>query len=195
MPLDRPIRSELSVDSKYTKLQKKVMITAAVLGLLISIIIAWIYTTQGTKGDNFNKNIIDISGGAEDFFKNFFLMLINFLTALPINFVLISKISLHIYSKFIEWDVHAYTLKDIPTYVNDPKKLEALGYTEHLFASKNGILTENNLVFKMCSIGDIIYGTEDSGDRKCTVERVDGFNFKDQRLHDDIIESNINGIK
>ena len=90
------------------------------------------------------------------------------------------------YSKFIEWDVHAYTLKDIPTYVNDPKKIETLSYVEHLFTSKNGVMTDNNLVFKMCSIGDIIYGTEDSGDKKTVYEKVDGFVFRDHRLYDDI---------
>jgi len=102
---------------------------------------------------------------------------------------------LHLYSKFIEWDVHSYSLKDIPTFVNDPKKIESLGYIEHLFTSKNGIMTDNNLVFKMCSVDDTIYGTEDSGDKKAVFEKVEGFNFKDHRLHDDIIEENLTGVK
>ena len=165
------------------------------IGLFISIVVSWVFTTQSTRGEDYNKNVVGNDDDIGQFFESFFILFVNFLSAIPINYILISRITLHIYSKFIEWDVHAYTLKDIPTYVNDPKKIERLGYIEHLFASKNGILTDNNLIFKMCSIGDIIYGTEDSGDRKCMVEKVDGFNFKDQRLHDDIVESNLNGIK
>ena len=56
-------------------------------------------------------------------------------------------------------------------------------------------MTDNNLIFKMWSIGEMIYGTEDSGDKKCVFERVEGFNFKDHRLHDDIIENTLNGVK
>lgn len=183
-------------DSKFIKFQKIIMLFAAVLGVIASIIISWVYTTQKTGSKSFNHVVLEIDNNIGTFFVSFFLLLVNFLSAIPINFVLISKITLHMYSKFIEWDVHAYTLKDIPTYVNNPKKIEKLGYIEHLFASKNGILTDNNLIFKMCSIGDnVIYGTEDSGERKCMIEKVDGFNFKDQRLHDDIIENNVNGIK
>lgn len=171
------------------------MIFALIVGVVTSLVVAWVYTTQRNSDQTFSKAVLKNDSGVGQFFNNFFPLFLNFLSAIPINFILITKIILHIYSKFVEWDVHAYTLKDITTYVNDPKKLEALGYVEHLFTSKNGVMTDNNLVFKMCSIGDVIYGTEDSGDRKAVFEKVDGFNFKDHRLHDDIIENNLNGVK
>lgn len=156
---------------------------------------AWVYDTQRQSKKSFVKEVIGVENSVSFFFENFFLIFLNFLSSLPINYILILKITLHMYSKFIEWDVHAYTLKEIPTYVNDPKKIETLGYVEHLFTSKNGVMTDNNLVFKMCSIGDVIYGTEDSGDKKSVFEKVDGFNFKDHRLYDDIIENTLNGVK
>lgn len=193
--IERELKSYVSGDSKYIKWLKKIMITACILGAIISLIIAWVYTTQRSSQYTFNKGVLNDKSNLVQFLENFFPLFLNFLTAIPINFVLISKITMLIYSKFIEWDVHAYTLKEIPTQVNDPKKIESLGYIEHLFTSKNHILTDNHLVFKMCSIGDMIYGTEESADKKAVFEKVDGFNFKDPRLHDDIIENNLNGVK
>lgn len=190
------MKNEAINKSRFGKWQAGIMVAASILGLIISIIIAWVYTTQ--KADSkpsFLYSVLQDRSSFGTFCKNFFPLFVNFLSAIPINFVLISRISLHIYSKFVEWDVHTYTLKEVPTYVNDPRKLENLAYIEHIFTSKNGIMTDNNLIFKMCSIGEMIYGTEDSGDKKCVFERVEGFNFKDHRLHDDIIENTLNGVK
>ena len=171
-----------------------IMILSLLIGLIGSLVIAWAYTSQEGK-KSFNRSILNEKNDFHQFIKNFFPLFLNFLSAIPINFCLITRIVLFLYSKFIEWDVHAHTQKDIPMYVNDPKKIETLGYIEHLFTSKNGVMTDNNLIFKMCCIGDIVYGTEDSGDRKTTYERVDGFNFKDHRLYEDMIENKVTGVQ
>lgn len=163
--------------------------------MVTSLIIAWVYSIQKHSDKAFNHSILKDNSNVVEFCMIFFPLFLNFLSAIPMGFILISKISMHIYSRFIEWDVHTYTLKEVPTYVNDPMKLETLSYVEHIFTSKNGIMTDNNLVFKMCSVGDIIYGTEDSAGEKCVFEKVEGFNFKDHRLHDDVIENNLNGVK
>jgi magnesium-transporting ATPase (P-type) len=57
---------------------------------------------------------------------------------------------------------------------------EKLGYIEHIFSSKNGVLTENSLVFKMCAVGEKIYGAEETfTDKKTTVNHVNNFAFRD----------------
>jgi len=141
--------SDRNKDPVYSKWIKIIMILACIIGLIISLIISWIYTSQRSKNNHFNHSVLGDENDFHQFIDNFFPLFLNFLSAVPINFVLISRTVLLLYSKFIEWDVHAYTQKDIPTYVNDPKKLETLGYVEHLFTSKNGVMTDNNLIFKM----------------------------------------------
>ena len=39
---------------------------------------------------------------------------------------------------------------------------EDMGQIEYVFSDKTGTLTENIMVFKMCSIGDQLYGTSGS---------------------------------
>lgn len=193
--IERSYLSERNKDSIHSKWQKAIILIALFAGFITSLIISWIYTTQRSDKNHFNHTVLGDDSDFGQFIENFFPLFLNFMSALPINFVMVSKIVLFMYSRFIEWDVHAHTQKDVPTYVNDPKKIETLGYVEHLFTSKNGIMTDNNLQFKMCSINDLIYGTEDSGDKRSTHEKVDGFNFKDHRLYDDIIESGVNGVQ
>jgi hypothetical protein len=65
------------------------------------------------------------------------------------------------YSYFIEWDFHMQIQKFIPTIVNDTLDLHKLAKVQHIFTSKNEILTDNFYIFKMCSIGDKIYGSEE----------------------------------
>ena len=101
----------LQNNSRFIVWQGRIMISAAIIGLVISIIIAWVYTTQRTDSkSSFNYSVLGDKSNFSTFFKNFFPLFLNFMSAIPINFVLISKISMLIYSKFIEWDVHTYTV-------------------------------------------------------------------------------------
>jgi hypothetical protein len=91
------------------------MITSCLVGIITSLIIAWVFTTQANSSKSFNKSLLSQENNFGDFIDNFFPLCLNFLSAITINTILITKIVLFLYSKFIEWDAHAYTLKDIPT--------------------------------------------------------------------------------
>jgi len=119
--------------------------------------------------------------------ENFLTFFLNHVQAGPYLSVLMLQVAIYIYSFFIEWDAHIFTPKNIQPFVQVPQSIEKLGYIEHIFSSKNAVLTENSLVFKMCSVGDKIYGSEEAfTDKKTTVNQVPHFAFRDPRLYEDI---------
>lgn len=84
-----------------------------------------------------------------------------FLIGCPLLIRVNLRFLVFLYSYFIEWDTHIQTPKCIPTKIQDTIQLYKLGHVQHIFSSKNEILSDNFLVFKMCCIGDKIYGAEE----------------------------------
>lgn len=72
-----------------------------------------------------------------------------------------NQIVVYIYSFFIEWDAHAMSTLCKQVKINQTEKIHQLGKIQHVFLSKNQVLSSNQLVFKMCSVGENVYGAEE----------------------------------
>lgn len=79
---------------------------------------------------------------------------------IPISIKVSLDLMKGLYAKFINWDLHMYDEKtDTPAAVSNTGISEDLGQVEFILTDKTGTLTENVMVFKLCCIKGICYGS------------------------------------
>lgn len=68
-----------------------------------------------------------------------------------------------IQSNLIQRDIKLYhTGTDKRCIIRNPDVVENLGQVEYIFSDKTGTLTENNMEFRLCTIGEQIFGDLDN---------------------------------
>ncbi|XP_063693860.1 phospholipid-transporting ATPase IF-like isoform X1 [Bolinopsis microptera] len=99
-----------------------------------------------------------IGGFLNDFFS--FIVLFNYV--IPISLYVTVEAVKFISSYFVKWDLEMYHAEtDTPAKANTSDLNEELGQIEYVFSDKTGTLTENELVFRKCSIEGVKYAAGD----------------------------------
>jgi phospholipid-translocating ATPase len=94
-------------------------------------------------------------------------------------------------TKFLEWDLQMYDERNNqPAKANTSDLNEDLGQIEYLFCDKTGTLTENEMVFKECSIDGILYQERSNKLFMLNANQTANFNVSYKYNNDDKIKSN-----
>ena len=89
-------------------------------------------------------------------------MLLLFSLMIPISLKVTLDICKYLIACFIEWDLKMYDSEtDEHCVASNTSIAEDLGQIQYVFTDKTGTLTENNMVFRKCSIAGRIYGRND----------------------------------
>ncbi|CEG44963.1 p-type atpase (p-atpase) superfamily [Plasmopara halstedii] len=84
-----------------------------------------------------------------------FLVLMN--TLIPISLVVTIEIIKTVHAKFITWDNRMRSSNGEGAIANTSSLTDELGQVQYLFTDKTGTLTQNQMVFRKCSIGGVVY--------------------------------------
>ncbi|KAG6608948.1 P-type ATPase (P-ATPase) Superfamily [Phytophthora cinnamomi] len=84
-----------------------------------------------------------------------FVVLMN--TLIPISLVVTVEIIKTVHAKFITWDSKMRNSKGEGAMANTSSLTDELGQVKYIFTDKTGTLTQNQMVFRKCSVGGGIY--------------------------------------
>jgi phospholipid-transporting ATPase len=102
-------------------------------------------------------------------FLVFFSYFLLYNTMIPISLIVSMEFVKVFQSYFIEKDIDMYVAqRDKFAKANTSTINEELGQVEYIFSDKTGTLTCNQMEFKYCIIGNVLYGrgNESSKDKK-----------------------------
>ncbi|XP_077987286.1 phospholipid-transporting ATPase IF-like isoform X2 [Glandiceps talaboti] len=110
----------------------------------------WYESTEARKNMWYlDKNSTSAAGVIEDILA--FLVLFSYI--IPISLYVTLELQKFAASMFFPWDIDIYDeLIDEPAKANTSDLIEMLGQVEILFSDKTGTLTENDMIFRQCSI-------------------------------------------
>ena len=120
---------------------------------------------------------------------NFITFMILYNGLVPISLYVTMDIVRVIQARFIQWDLRMYYAPTDRTAIAKTADLnEDLGQIEYIFSDKTGTLTENQMMFKMCSVRGKVYGTEgeDLEKPQYVVNPHPKFRFHDPSLLEDL---------
>uniref|UniRef100_H3GLM7 Phospholipid-transporting ATPase n=1 Tax=Phytophthora ramorum TaxID=164328 RepID=H3GLM7_PHYRM len=87
-----------------------------------------------------------------------FVVLMN--TLIPISLVVTVEIIKTVHAKFITWDSKMRSSTGEGAIANTSSLTDELGQVKYIFTDKTGTLTQNQMVFRKCSVGRGIYVAE-----------------------------------
>jgi magnesium-transporting ATPase (P-type) len=87
-----------------------------------------------------------------------FVVLMN--TLIPISLVVTVEIIKTVHAKFITWDSKMRNADGEGAIANTSSLTEELGQVKYIFTDKTGTLTQNQMVFRKCSVGGGVYVTK-----------------------------------
>lgn len=165
--------------NKYLALVFALLFAISALSTVISVISAGQNSTLFTF---FSGQSTSSSG------LNFITFMILYNGLVPISLYVTMDIVRVLQAKFIQWDMRMYHAPGDRSAVAKTADLnEDLGQIEYIFSDKTGTLTENQMMFKMCSIRGKVYGTEDDPDSAQYVTNPHPkFRFFDPKLLEDL---------
>uniref|UniRef100_K3WLK8 Phospholipid-transporting ATPase n=1 Tax=Globisporangium ultimum (strain ATCC 200006 / CBS 805.95 / DAOM BR144) TaxID=431595 RepID=K3WLK8_GLOUD len=92
-----------------------------------------------------------------------FVVLMN--TLIPISLVVTVEIIKGIHAKFITWDDKMRNASGEGAIANTSSLTDELGQVKYIFTDKTGTLTQNQMEFRKCSVGGVVYGSLDKKGR------------------------------
>ncbi|POM64956.1 P-type ATPase (P-ATPase) Superfamily [Phytophthora palmivora] len=95
-----------------------------------------------------------------------FVVLMN--TLIPISLVVTVEIIKTVHAKFITWDNKMRSSNGEGAMANTSSLTDELGQVKYIFTDKTGTLTQNQMVFRKCSVGGGIYTQRDEPARTTT---------------------------
>ncbi|DBA02167.1 TPA: hypothetical protein N0F65_004802, partial [Lagenidium giganteum] len=91
-----------------------------------------------------------------------FVVLLN--TLIPISLVLTIEFIKTVHAKFISWDDQMRNSRGEGALANTTSLTDELGQVKYIFTDKTGTLTQNQMVFRRCSVDGYVYGMVDRKD-------------------------------
>ena len=137
----------------------------AIFGLIMALSIAWGIaglTWMNDLGKGYAYLGYDLDDDADDplfviVFPIRFVLLISLM--IPISLEVNLEFNRTLYAKWIDWDMEMYDAESQSfAHARCSTLAEDLGQIEYVLTDKTGTLTENQMVFKKCSINNVIYG-------------------------------------
>ncbi|CAG9335514.1 unnamed protein product [Blepharisma stoltei] len=153
----------MSRKSKQSFIERKtnqyiVGILAAQTGFCVIMAILYGVWSYQEYDDHYYLSDPDYSAGLQGFLNYFtYFLLLN--TMLPISLIVSLEIIKIAQGFFMQQDLEMYsTIRDRPCHVSAFSLNEELGMIEHIFSDKTGTLTSNRMQFKLCTVGNKMYG-------------------------------------
>lgn len=121
-------------------------------------------------------------------FLNFITFLILYNSLVPISLYVTMDVIRIFQTFFIQWDCNMYFAPaDQPALAKTGDLNEDLGQIEYVFSDKTGTLTENQMVFRRCSIAGNTYGSmQPPESQDVSVNPTPRFQFYDHHLIQDM---------
>lgn len=111
----------------------------------------------------------------QSFIVTFFRYFLLLNTLIPISLIVTIEMVKVVQAYFIQNDGLMYSLeRDRPAKVSSASLNEELGQISYIFSDKTGTLTRNIMEFKLCHIGNEIYGDVSILRNEHAVESTDG---------------------
>ncbi|CAF3403244.1 unnamed protein product [Rotaria socialis] len=156
-----------SVPLKRTNVEQ--VTNKQILLLLLLLIILCVFSTiAGEIWSDKNKekhwylglNLIEDGKRWQSIGYTFLTFFILFNNLIPISLQITVDLVKFIQAYFINWDRDMYDPEtDTPANARTSNLNEELGQVKYIFSDKTGTLTKNEMIFKQCSIGGIMYGS------------------------------------
>jgi phospholipid-transporting ATPase len=110
---------------------------------------------------------------ATGYFFTYFVLYNNFL---PISLYVTVEFCNYVQAYFIDNDLKMYDpTTDTPAYARTSNMNGDLGMIEYVFSDKTGTLTENNMIFKRCSVGGVVYYSDSKSPEDVSVGLLQEF--------------------
>lgn len=95
-------------------------------------------------------------------------------TLIPISLVVTVEIIKGVHAKFIAWDDCMRSVNGDGAIANTSSLIDELGQVKYIFTDKTGTLTQNQMEFRKCSVGGVVYASVDQKDhgRKVSISAL-----------------------
>jgi len=154
--------------SKLEKLMNKEMLILALIGLALCVIGTigadlWIRAKHVERVPYFGAEESNYDGASSEALISFFGFIILFQIIVPISLYISMELVRGCQAYFMSRDIEMYDSKtDIPMTVKSLNINEDLGQVQYVFSDKTGTLTENEMVFRILSVGGIDFRLEEA---------------------------------
>ena len=158
-----PIKS-----SYLMKVLNKILITVIILLMLICLMFSILYYNfdSNSRPDFSYLQTYQSEGKLQEtaetyeYFLQFLTFFLGFSHIIPISLYVGTEVVKLMQASLIGYDEKMYD-ENTETFAmsRTSELIEELGQVEFVFSDKTGTLTRNEMVFRMCSIGDEIYGS------------------------------------
>ena len=147
--------------SKISKIEKIMNRFLCIIFIFLSICCLCstiMYNYLHEKHDKFYTNFLKYTPKLAENMINFFTYFLLLNTMIPISLVVSIEIVKIFQGLFIKWDIKLYSkIRHTFCKVRTVSIIEELGNINFIFSDKTGTITKNELNFKYCIIGNIIY--------------------------------------
>jgi len=151
--------------TKTSQLEKK-LYRAVLIVFIVKLLICFTLACLALAWENNNDEFVDdVLGGDEDVwwiisFFSYFVLLSYFI---PLPLVIAVQLIRMAQSQFIEWDETMMTEAGRGAIVRASNLTDELGAIKFLFCDKTGTLTENQMLFSKCLVGNRIFNHPTEG--------------------------------
>lgn len=109
----------------------------------------------------FNSSVLQHVGDDHSASQKSVLLFLSFVvlmnTLIPISLVVTVEIIKTVHAKFITWDSKMRNTNGEGAMANTSTLTDELGQVKYIFTDKTGTLTQNQMVFRKCSVGGGVY--------------------------------------